>query len=150
MDREQGIDADRAGKPRIWPLDGRLRTVAQDDRFAHSGGKRIFFHMTDSFADNFLCKKHIRSLCRRTDTILFYSCLILSVELVRGKRRLSLTEPASASKRTGLASPSIVPSSSKQEVQHMAKAQRIPLKKGRKKAPNFSHQKFRRVEKPRV
>lgn len=48
-------------------------------RFAHSGGKRIFFHMTDSFADNFFCKKHIRSLCRRTDTILFYSCLILSV-----------------------------------------------------------------------
>ena len=56
-----------------------LNLIAQDDRFAHSGGKRIFFHMTDSFANNFFCKKHIRSLCRRTDTILFYSCLILSV-----------------------------------------------------------------------
>ena len=33
--------------------------------------------------------------------------------------------------RTG--EPSIVPGSSKQEVQHMAKAQRIPLKKGKKK-----------------
>jgi hypothetical protein len=72
------------------------------------------------------------------------------VGLVRGKRRLSLPEPASASKRTGLASPAIVPGSSKQEVQHMAKAQRMPLKKGLKKAPNFSHQEFRRVEKSRV
>ena len=32
----------------------------------------------------------------------------------------------------------------------MVKAQRILLKKGRKKAPNFSHQEFRRVEKSRV
>jgi hypothetical protein len=32
----------------------------------------------------------------------------------------------------------------------MVKVQRILLKKGRKKAPNFSHQEFRRVEKSRV
>ncbi len=43
-----------------------------------------------------------------------------------------------------------VPGASKQDIQHMVKAQRILLKKGRKKAPNFSHQEFRRVEKSRV
>jgi len=43
-----------------------------------------------------------------------------------------------------------LPGASKQEIQHMVKAQRILLKKGRKNAPNFSHQEFRRVEKSRV
>ena len=43
-----------------------------------------------------------------------------------------------------------VPGASKQDIQHMVKAQRILLKKVRKKAPNFSHQEFRRVEKSRV
>lgn len=37
-----------------------------------------------------------------------------------------------------------LPGASKQDIQHMVKAQRILLKKGRKKAPNFSHQEFRR------